>query len=102
MRTSVPFPIAIVWLTLRAFFDALATAFLAFGLAVCLLLIFGGPAIQEAMLNMSLASHITRESVFWSALLNWTIHSSIATLFYASGLRLDDALDRLRKAPVPA
>jgi len=102
IRTAVPFPIAVIWLTLRAFYDALAAIFLALGLVVCLLLLFGGDVAQESMLNVSLASHITRTNVIGSALVNWTLHSCVATLFYSSGLRVDDALDHLRKEQVPA
>jgi|GEM_PF-4988172 len=101
MTTQVPFPVAIVWLTFRAFFDAIAATILALGLIVCSLLIFGGPIAQESMLNISFASHITTEHIGWSALINWTLHSSTAVLFYSAGLRFDDALDHLKKAPVP-
>ena len=101
MNTTVPFPIAMVWLTFRAFFDATAAAILAIGVAVCMLLLFGGPIAQESMLNISLASHITDHQVGWSALINWILHSSTAILFYSAGLRFDDALDHLKKAPAP-
>jgi hypothetical protein len=100
LRTSrIPFPVALIWLTLRAFLDALAATVFALGLAACLLLLFGGLSAQESILNVSLGSHFS-DSVLWiNATANWLIHTTVAALFYTAGLRFDDALDHLRVAP---
>jgi hypothetical protein len=95
-QTQVAFPIAVVWLSFRAFFDALAALLLAIGLACCLLVFWGEPGAQEAVLNTSLGSHVSDSCSTLNALANWIFHSTLAALFYAAGLRFDDGLDRLK------
>jgi hypothetical protein len=97
-QTKTPFPIAFAWLSIRAFLDALALTIIAIGAACCLLVFFGGPDAQEVVLNVSLGSHVSETSPLLNAMANWIFHSSIATFFYAAGLRIDDGLDKLRAA----
>jgi len=101
-ETHVPFPVALVWLTFRAFFDALAATVFAIGLAATLLVLFGGAAAQESMLNVSIGSHVSDSSLWLNATANWIFHTSLAALFYSAGLRFDDALDHLKRAPAPS
>jgi hypothetical protein len=96
-QSQVPFPLALVWLSFRAFLDALAALVLALGIACCLLVFWGEPGAQEAVLNTSLGSHVSDQYATVNALANWIIHSSISALLYAAGLRVDDSLDRFNK-----
>ena len=94
MHSPIPLPIAAVWVPLRTLLDTLAVTWLLLGLCACLLLLSGGTVVQESLLNVSFAKHVTTEHIGLSVVCNWLIHSTTAALVYSAGLRFTDALEQ--------
>ena len=95
IHPEIPWGFALIWVPFRTLLETLALAFFVVGLAVVLLQLLGGEAVQISMTRVSLAHHLTTEHTGWSTFVNWTLHSSAAAFIYGSGLRVNDLLKRL-------